>query len=98
MMYWNHKFFRMWAVAAFFVFAWSFGAAQQIDSATGAAAPARAQQQGVPAIEAGHITGTVQDTYGDVVAGATVVLDDGTITDQRSVDTNDSGFFQFSGV
>jgi Carboxypeptidase regulatory-like domain len=51
-----------------------------------------------PEAQAGHITGTVLDTYGDVVVGATVVLDDGTAADKQSVESNDNGFFQFSGI
>ena len=113
-MYWNHISFRNWTVAAFFVFFVSgFGAAvsaQQVDSAATPAASVteqaqqqagqqqRAQVPAAPDAQAGHITGTVLDTYGDVVVGATAVLDDGTITDQKSVDSDDNGFFQFSGV
>ena len=113
MMYWNRNLCRNWTAAAFFAFLiFGFGtavSAQQVDSAaamsSAAAIPAEPQQaaqaQTSPAAadtQAGHITGTVEDTYGDIVAGATVVLDDGTITDQRSVDSDDNGFFQFSGV
>jgi hypothetical protein len=102
------------AAAFFVFFILSFEAAmsaQQVDSAPAATAPVEVQQpaapqqtgqaQATPAApdaQPGHITGTVVDTYGDVVVGATVVLDDGTITDQRSVDSDDNGFFQFAGV
>ena len=51
-----------------------------------------------PDADPGHITGTVLDNYGDVVVGATVVLDDGTVTDQKSVDSDDNGVFQFGGI
>jgi hypothetical protein len=106
MMFRNHNFSRNWTAAVFFTF--NFGSAitaQQVDSAAAATAPAVAEQtaqaQAIPAApdaQPGHITGTVVDTYGDVVVGATVVLDDGTITDQKSVISDDNGFFQFAGV
>jgi hypothetical protein len=111
MMCWNHSFFRNRTAAVFFAFfIFGFGAAvsaQQVDSAAAVAAtPAApgtpaAQAQAIPAAQnaqTGHITGTVEDAYGDVVGGATVVLDDGTITDQRSVESDDNGFFQFAGI
>jgi hypothetical protein len=107
MMRWSHNFFRFWAVVVFLLFfALSFEVAwaQQVDSAAAAATPAIGQQQttqaapAAPEAQSGHIVGTVQDAYGDVVVGTTVVLDDGTITDQRSADSDDNGLFQFAGI
>jgi Carboxypeptidase regulatory-like domain len=66
-------------------------------NATSSATPAAAIPA-APDAQTGHITGTVLDIYGDVVVGATVVLDDGTAADKRSVESNDNGFFQFFGI
>jgi hypothetical protein len=112
-MYWNPSFFRNWSAAILFVlFLFGFNAAlsaQQMDSAVTAVTSTAddAQQQAAkkaaaipaaPDAQPGQISGTVEDAYGDVVSGATAVLDDGTVTDQRSAETNDGGFFQFSGI
>ena len=51
-----------------------------------------------PDAVAGQISGTVLDIYGDVVIGATVVLEDGAAADQQSVDSDDNGFFRFAGI
>ncbi len=110
MMYWNHTFFYLRRGAVFlFIFALTLSAAraQQVDSvpndgaASGTATANQPVAEAIPAApdaQAGHITGTVEDAYGDVVAGATVVLDDGIITEQRQTVSNDNGFFQFADV
>jgi hypothetical protein len=46
----------------------------------------------------GNISGTVTDAQGDLVTGATVVLEDGNGADSRSQTVNDNGFFSFSSV
>jgi len=45
-----------------------------------------------------NLDGTVTDDYGDVVPGATVVLNGPGPTDHRSAVANDTGFFQFGGL
>lgn len=51
-----------------------------------------------PDPQTGYISGAVQDAYGDLVEGATAVLEDGTPADRRTVETNDIGTFQFAGL
>jgi hypothetical protein len=51
-----------------------------------------------PEPQAGTIIGTVLDVNGDVVPGATVVLDSSSPSDHKSTVTNDNGFFQFDHV
>ena len=107
MMYWNRNFFRTWTIAVFLFVFFAFGSgvmpAQQVDSAAVDAASTAVQQtaKSIPAsptAQTGQISGTVLDTYGDVVVGATAVLDDGTPANRRSADTNDDGFFRFFGI
>jgi hypothetical protein len=45
-----------------------------------------------------EVNGTVTDTNGDLIPGATVVLDGAASTDHREVAANDSAFFQFDGL
>ncbi len=40
----------------------------------------------------------MQDAYGDLVEGATAVLEDGTPADRRTAETNEIGTFQFAGL
>ena len=47
---------------------------------------------------AGNISGTATDAYGDVVPGATVVLESADQTDRQSSAANDNGFFTFGGI
>jgi len=46
----------------------------------------------------GNISGTVTDTNGDLVPGATVVLEDTAPADRRSQVANDNGFFDFAAL
>ena len=48
--------------------------------------------------QAGHIIGTVLDVNGDIVSGATVVLEGPTPTDRRMVVVKDNGFFEFENL
>ena len=47
---------------------------------------------------AGNISGTATDVYGDVVPGATVVVEGTNETDRQSTAANDNGFFTFGGI
>ncbi len=51
-----------------------------------------------PAIQPGNISGTATDVYGDLVPGATVVLENGDPADRKSATANDSAFFDFAGL
>ena len=46
----------------------------------------------------GNISGTVIDSYGDVVSGVSVVLEDGDPADRQTTDASDTGFFTFANV
>jgi Carboxypeptidase regulatory-like domain len=78
-------------------------ATQAIDGRTPAAlvdAP-EPQKSAAPAASAdqpGNISGTVTDEQGDLVTGATVVLEGGDPADHRSQIVDDSGFFNFAGI
>ncbi|MGC9157798.1 MAG: carboxypeptidase regulatory-like domain-containing protein [Terracidiphilus sp.] len=48
-----------------------------------------------PAPRAGSISGTVFDQYGDVLPGATAILEDPVSGKRRTVVANDNGFFEF---
>ncbi|HZB87746.1 MAG TPA: carboxypeptidase-like regulatory domain-containing protein [Terracidiphilus sp.] len=48
--------------------------------------------------QSGQLSGTVTDTNGDLVPGATVVLDDGDAADRQTLAANDNGAFSFAGV
>ena len=47
---------------------------------------------------AGYISGTVLDVNGDIVPGATVVLEGPAPTDRRTVVVKDKGFFEFDNL
>ncbi len=81
------------------------GAGVMNTTTQGPAVPAAAPAPAVPAASAsvaeqamasapdpqtGYISGAVQDAYGDLVEGATAVLEDGTPADRRTVETNDN--------
>lgn len=51
-----------------------------------------------PSPQTGNVSGTVTDTNGDVVPGATVVFEGSTSTDSRRVVTNDNGFFDLGDL
>lgn len=61
------------------------------------AVPLAAQDVNAPT-EAGQITGTVIDTNGDTISGATVVLTGAALTAPRALLSSDTGFFAFAGV
>jgi len=50
------------------------------------------------ALDPAEVNGTVTDTNGDLIPGATVVLDGAAPTDHRTAAANDSAFFQFDGL
>jgi hypothetical protein len=51
-----------------------------------------------PAAQPGNISGTVTDTYGDVVPGATVALEGANAGDRKIATANDNGFFDFADI
>ena len=51
-----------------------------------------------PNAQTGTVSGTVTDTYGDVVPGATVALEGASPADRQSTTANDTGFFKFDGL
>jgi hypothetical protein len=59
------------------------------------AAPLVAQDINPPKPQAGYITGTVTDVKGDILSGATVVLQGPALKDPRKVLSDDNGFFEF---
>jgi Carboxypeptidase regulatory-like domain len=59
------------------------------------AAPLAAQDTNAPKPETGHITGTVTDVNGDILSGATVVLQGPGLKDPRKSLSDDNGFFEF---
>ena len=64
--------------------------------ATTSAAPA--PQNSAPDPQPGIIFGTVTDVNGDAVPVATVVLEGASLSDRRSVVTNENGFFQLKNL
>jgi hypothetical protein len=48
--------------------------------------------------QTGNVSGTVVDARGDLVTGATVVIECGNSADRRSQSVDDSGFFNFAGL
>ena len=48
--------------------------------------------------DAGDVSGTVMDTNGDVVPGATVLIESSKAANRRSQAANDNGFFEFKDV
>src|ERR1700722_317190 len=67
-------------------------------AALATAAPLAGQNPPVPAPEPGHIIGTVLDTNGDTLSGATVFLQGAALKDPRKVVSDDNGFFEFKQV
>jgi hypothetical protein len=59
---------------------------------------ALAQQNSAPNAQTGTISGTVTDVNGGAVAAATVVLEDPSPSDRRTVTTNENGFFQLKNL
>ena len=59
-------------------------------------APASAQDTNSPKPAPGIITGTVTDVNGDILSGATVVLEGADHTELQKVLSDDNGFFQFT--
>jgi hypothetical protein len=59
-------------------------------------APLAAQDAGTPTTQTGNITGTVTDVIGDVLSGATVVLQGAGLKDPRTVLSDDDGGFAFT--
>ncbi len=59
------------------------------------AAPLAAQDTSAPKPETGHITGTVTDVNGDILAGAAVVLQGPGLKDPQKFLSDDHGFFEF---
>ena len=57
-----------------------------------------AQEVSAPTPQPGTIMGTVVDTTGAVIPGATIVLQGPTANDQRTVTSGDNGFFQLKDV
>ncbi len=55
-------------------------------------------KEGQEADAAVTVIGTVNDVEGNTVAGATVVFQGPSLSDNRTVVTNDSGFFQFKNL
>jgi hypothetical protein len=70
---------------------------QTAESAGGADAASSSQKVNAPDVEnLGTISGTVEDAYGDVVPGATVVLESS--SDRKTMAADDNGFFHFNGL
>ena len=61
-------------------------------------ASAAAVQVSAPTPETGTVTGTVTDSDGAAIPGATVVLQGQTPADRYVIKSDDSGFFQLTGV
>jgi hypothetical protein len=51
-----------------------------------------------PSTNAGDVSGTVTDAYGDVISGATVSIQGSRSTSRQSQPANDNGFFEFKNV
>ena len=47
---------------------------------------------------AGDVSGTVTDVYGDIVPGATVLIEGSRTSERQSQAANDNGFFEFKNV
>jgi hypothetical protein len=56
------------------------------------------QGRGAAQANAGDVSGTVTDAYGDVVAGATVLLEGPNVVDRQSRTADDNGFFEFKSL
>ncbi len=57
-----------------------------------------AQDINPPKVETGHITGTVTDLEGDILSGATVVLEGPSLGAPQTVLSDDNGFFDFKDL
>jgi hypothetical protein len=55
-------------------------------------------KSGSERVDAGDVSGTVTDAYGDVVPGATVSIEGTQSADRQSQAANDNGFFEFKQV
>lgn len=73
-------------------------AAPAAGAADGQAKPAAPVLPSEPGAQTGYVAGTVLDTYGDVVGGATATVEDGTPADRQTATSADNGLFQFSGL
>jgi hypothetical protein len=51
-----------------------------------------------PSVNAGSVTGTVGDAYGNIVPGATVLIEGPDAGNRQSQTTNDNGFFAFGNL
>ncbi len=76
---------------------------QQVQSAGGRAAneaqpPAKAGSEKPSSVDAGDVSGTVTDTNGDVIPGATVSIEGSRSSNRRSQAANDNGFFEFKNI
>ncbi len=67
-------------------------------AAIATASPSAAQDAPTPAPDLGHIIGTVLDTNGDALSGATVVLQGPALKDPLKVVSDANGFFEFKQV
>lgn len=59
---------------------------------------ARKSSSGAANSAAGSISGTVADVYGDIIPGATVILDGPTPGDHREIAADDNGAFDFENI
>ncbi len=50
------------------------------------------------AVQSGVLSGTVTDSYGDIVPGATVAIEDGISADRRTAEAGDNGQFKFENL
>jgi hypothetical protein len=57
-----------------------------------------AQEISAPQPQSGTLAGTVLDVNGGIVSGATIVVDEGTATDQKTATSNDTGDFTLTNV
>ena len=82
----------------------TLGVSTQSTQTASNAAPSAAPLPDAPAAkaddpaESGTLSGTVLDSNGDLIPGATVVVDDGKDRDRRSMGAGDNGQFQFGGL
>jgi hypothetical protein len=56
------------------------------------------QSRSAAQAEAGDVSGTVTDAYGDVVPGATVLLEGPNAVNRQNQTANDNGFFEFKNL
>jgi hypothetical protein len=71
------------------------------EDATPFAPDTSAPQSRVPAsppADAGNISGTVSDVYGDIVSGATALIEGPHAANRQSQTTDDKGFFEFRNL